>query len=422
MSLNQPLQTVAILSLGLGNLIQAGEQFSPAEASFADHALSEPSDSSFNLCDAFVNMGKLYKDTDNPFIQEFKIHGRINYQAASFDGRDVNGLHFNSNFEEIRRLRIGTKIKFLEYFNLKFTANMGLDNRPKGGDLDWGYENLDEAFIGFDIKKAFGLDGLDKLHILYGVPKFDLGGESYESSKKIVTAERSGISNKVYVDGIRPTGFKLSGAKGDWDFLLGLYSTEENPEFDAKWDQGFAYQGTLGYQMNDEHKLVADFLYNDSGIGQENQFTYEWALSLRSEYVAERWGVMTEAFIGDNGDEGNGVTNADRQGHFWAAVITPYYYLIPDRLQLGFQYQYAASSEEEGIRTSSRYLRRDHDNRQVDVGGGRGDEHHSVYLGLNYLLCDHNAKIMTGIQYDDLNAKEGNVKGTTLWVAYRTFF
>ncbi len=380
------------------------------------------SDATADFCDAFVNMGKLYKDPDNSFIQEFKVHGRINFQAATFDGNDVNGRDFETDFAEVRRIRIGTKIKFLDYFNLKYTANMGLDSRPKGRDLNWGYENLDEAFIGLDIKKALGLNAFDQLHLLYGAPKFDLGGEAYESSKSIVTAERSGVSNKVYVDGIRPTGFKLSAIKKDWDFLLGLYSTEENPEFDAKWDQGLAYQGTLGYQMNDKHKFVADFLYNDSGVGQENQWTYEWALSLRSEYVADRWGVMTEGFVGDNGDEANGVTKAERQGHFWAAVITPYYYLIPDRLQLGFQYQYAGSTGAEGVRTSSRYLRRNHADPTVDVGGGRGNRHHSYYLGLNYLLCDHNAKIMTGIQYDDLNAEEGKVTGTTYWLAYRTFF
>ena len=174
--------------------------------------------------------------------------------------------------------------------------------------------------------------------------------------------------------------------------------------------------------MNGKHKFVADFLYNDSGVGQENQWTYEWALSLRSEYVTDRWVVMTEGFVGDNGDEANGVTKAERQGHFWAAVITPYYYLIPDRLQLGFQYQYAGSTGAEGVRTSSRYLRRNHADPTVDVGGGRGNRHHSYYLGLNYLLCDHNAKIMTGIQYDDLNAEECKVTGTTYWFAYRTFF
>ena len=59
---------------------------------------------------------------------------------------------------------------------------------------------------------------------------------------------------------------------------------------------------------------------------------------------------MTVAFIGDNGDEDKGVTNADHQGLFWAFVVTPYHSIIPDRLQLGFQYRFAGSSEAEGTR------------------------------------------------------------------------
>jgi hypothetical protein len=43
-------------------------------------------------------------------------------------------------------------------------------------------------------------------------------------------------------------------------------------------------------------------------------------------------------------------------------------------------------------------------------------------FGLNDLLCDHNAWIMTGIQYGDLSTKDGEVTGTTHWLAYRTFF
>lgn len=43
-------------------------------------------------------------------------------------------------------------------------------------------------------------------------------------------------------------------------------------------------------------------------------------------------------------------------------------------------------------------------------------------FGLNDLLCGHNAWIMTGIQYDDLSTRDGEVTGTTHWLAYRTFF
>ena len=66
-------------------------------------------------------------------------------------------------------------------------------------------------------------------------------------------------------------------------------------------------------------------------------------------------------------------------------MITPYYYLIPDRLQLGFQYQYAGSTGAEGVRTSSRYLRRNHADPTVDVGGGRGNRHH-LLVRLPYLF------------------------------------
>ena len=56
------------------------------------------------------------------------------------------------------------------------------------------------------------------------------------------------------------------------------------------------------------------------------------------------------------------------------------------------------------------------------MNDGLGDEHHSFYLGLNYLISGHNAKILTGIQYDDLKTPTGTITGTTLWFAYRTFF
>ena len=30
------------------------------------------------------------------------------------------------------------------------------------------------------------------------------------------------------------------------------------------------------------------------------------------------------------------------------------------------------------------------------LNSGRGDEHHALYLGVSYLLCDHEAKVMAG--------------------------
>lgn len=57
------------------------------------------------------------------------------------------------------------------------------------------------------------------------------------------------------------------------------------------------------------------------------------------------------------------------------------------------------------------------------LNGGRGDEHHSIYGGLNYCFCGDNAKVMAGLQYDDISAGGRDVyDGWTAFLAFRTFF
>jgi hypothetical protein len=56
------------------------------------------------------------------------------------------------------------------------------------------------------------------------------------------------------------------------------------------------------------------------------------------------------------------------------------------------------------------------------VASGRGDEHHSVYGGLNYFLCGHNAKIMAGVEWETLQTMSGDVDALTWWLAWRMYF
>ena len=92
---------------------------------------------------------------------------------------------------------------------------------------------------------------------------------------------------------------------------------------------------------------------------------------------------------------------------------------LSDNIEAVLRYSYQGADEAEGIATNSRYLRRSHD---ADAGGGRGDQHHSIYAGLNYLACGHNAKIMTGVEWETLDAAGGDVDALTLWLAFRTYF
>ena len=142
--------------------------------------------------------GTLYKNAENPFLQSFNIGGRFQYQAAYIDGEDVNGRDFNDTYDDYRRVRLESKIEFLQYFAANIKLNMVNDSRPSGGDLDWGYDTFDEAIFTFNLGKAFGTGPFDELKLNYGRFKINMTEEVHMSSKDIMTIERSALANKLY--------------------------------------------------------------------------------------------------------------------------------------------------------------------------------------------------------------------------------
>ena len=414
MQLQNNIKTMGVLALGLSSFVSAGDSYAPFHEE-PTSTVSSDSSSSHHWCDALKSIGKLYKNPDNPIVQEFSVFGRLHYQGAWVDGEDANGDDFDDSFDEFRRVRVGAKAKIFRYFDILGRINLEDDRRAQGGDLDLEYTNFDEAFIGFDIKKAFGIDQLDKLHFSYGRHKFAISHEAVTSSKSILTVERSAISNQVFGN-FRPTGGKLKAKRGPWDLLLGVYSTEIENEFVGGWGESQAYQGRVGYQYSDDLHFSADFVYNNGDIADTWQ--YKWATSLSAVYTQENWGIAADFIYGDNGDVSDG-QNADRTDDFWGIVVIPHYWLVKDRLQAVGRYQYQGSDSAEGIRLNSRYVRRIDD---AEINSGRGDSHHSFYAGLNYHLCGNNAKIQAGVEYDTIDTPIGEVDAVTWWLSFRTFF
>lgn len=397
-----------------------------------------------NFCDWLSSKpGTLYKNSDNPWFQEFQVFGRFQWQAAYLSGEDVNGYDFSGTFTEVRRFRLGAKAKFLNYFEVKANVNMADDASnslapwPGGQTLGWGYEDFDEALISFDIKKAFSLGSLDGLTLKYGRHKFLISQEARESSKKLLTVERSAIANKVF-NSYRATGVTLDWAKSEWEGTFGLFSTDArtraggNTEFIGGWGDGLAYYLSLAYAPTDEWKFRWDYVYNDADFtrGDDSLFGYGWATSLSAEYDAGVWGVILNGIYGDNGDASNGVLRANREGNFWGLVVMPYYWIVQDKLQGVVRYQYQGSEEDQGIRINSRYGRRNHGLAVAPATySGRGDEHHSLYVGLNYLICGHNLKVQAGLEYDWLSTPGAGPGGTagefsslTSWFGFRSYF
>jgi len=359
--------------------------------------------------------GLLYNNKENPYFQSFQIGGRFMYQAAYLDGEDVNGRDFNDTYDDYRRVRIETRAQFLKYFSSKVGINIVNDRRPAGMDLDWGYDTFDEATISFDIKKAFALGALDSLSITYGRHKFNMSEEVHMSSREIYTIERSAIANKLYGANSRPTGITLAGSLGKWSATLGLFSGEDDSEFIGGWNDGQAYYLSAAHQTTDKLKFVFDFVKNDPS-GEDDFLGYDWAAVLNGVYKDGRYGALASVVAGENNSSA-----ANQGGSVHALVVMPWYYLVEDRLQAVVQYQYAGASESQGIRTNSRYLRADH-SAGVNVNSGRGDELHTLYAGLNYYLCGHNAKVMGGVEFASLETPRGDVSAVTYLIAFRTYF
>lgn len=406
-------------------------------------AAPPPADKPGDWCEWLSSKpGTVYKD-DNPILQELTFFGRFQWQAAYIMGNDTFGYGFSDDHTEVRRFRLGMQAKFLNHFKIKANVNLADDRTnlilppAANDDLGWGYEDFDEAYISFNAAKAFGITALDSLDISYGRFKHTLSHEAHTSSKKLLTVERSAIANKVY-GSYRPTGVKIDASTGPWDFTAALYSTDrpsrlfDNVDFIGGWNDGLAYYGAVGYQATDELSFLWDFIYNDAEAtrGDDSIFRYKWATSLSAEYDRDHWGVIANLIYGDNGDIDNVVVRRNRQGDFWGVVIMPYYWLVEDKLQAVVRYQYAGSENAQGIRANSRYVRRDHgpvvNTNYALSGSGRGNEHHSIYGGLNYYLCGHNLKLQAGVEYEYLNVPgagiDGDLTATTFWFALRSYF
>jgi hypothetical protein len=429
MQTTRQIQIVLGMALGLQSQVTAGPEAAPVQTE-----TSNPG----NWCEWLQNKpGTLYKNKENPYLQEFQLEGRLHFQTAHLTGDDVNGSDYSSDFNEFRRFRLGAKAKFLGYFSAKISADLVGDERinpsPNSG-LGWGYEQLDEALLSFDLGKAIGQGPFDTLMLNYGRHKFVLGQEVRTSSTKLLTVERSAISNKVY-GSARPTGLSLDATMDKWTFNTALYSSTtdgaDNEAFNG-WQDDVVFYASAGYQVSDELKVGADFVYNNADVasGDDSVLGYEWATSINGEYSDGAWGIIGDFIVGDNGDTNTG-NLAPRDDAFWGVVLTPYYWIIDEKLQLVGQYQYGGADAAEGIRINSRYgrARGTGDNTAnggvdsgIDVNSGRGDEHHSLYAGLNYYLCGHNAKVQAGIEYQTMDTPSGDFNTLTYLLAFRTFF
>lgn len=378
-------------------------------------------------CDFYRNIGKIYSNSDNPWIQSFSIVNRFHYNYAYIDGTDFNGDDFTYETDEVRRFRPGIKMKFLNNFELNSSAEVYRDNGPIGGESKFNFKHLWDGYLNFNVGKAFNLGGFDSFKIGYGKREVGMGAEWYTSSNTMKVIERAALSNKIWASDTEfsnPTGGWIEISQGNLDTRLGIYTSTQD-DFIAGWSDGQLYHLSMKYDYAESsgakkaHLLWTTF-YQDADLTDERLAGgVEWATSLSTTYGRGPWEMTLEGIYGNNGDQ----SNASREGDFWGVIFIPSYWLIDKRLELVGRYHYQGSENSQGARLNGRYSRRAETAGDADLNGGRGDQHHSYYLGLNYHICGDNLKVMAGVQYDDMNRGNTDVyDGWTTLLGFRTYF
>jgi phosphate-selective porin OprO/OprP len=353
--------------------------------------------------DQIWSYATLYKDNQNPLLEEFKLRGR--YQGQYWD---IDADQGSQSGWEDRRSRIGFDAKLLER-----TLDLRLDFQSNNG-FDDIYDGLVDAYLRW--KPASGWI------ITAGKTKPLIGAYDWlESSNDQPTFERSQIFNQLGVN--RATSLTVEYNKDSWLFQSGIYSNDTpantggsgafgDGEF-GDFNEGYAISLGGGHDFAkslnmDKALLRIDWLHSEREAGDLTLGRYDDIFSTTFWFKQEALAVVLEAYYATGGDG----DNSDVFGFF----IQPTYDIIPEQLQLVGRYSYSHSDGPLGVVGQNRY------ERNVATGGGRGDAYHSIYGGLQYFIHGDQLKLLAGAEWAHLSGNGGNYDGFTLLTGIRLSF
>lgn len=349
-----------------------------------------------SLCDTVFGATKF--KFENGFINEFKIIGRYQGQYHWTDSDQGN-----EDSWETRRWRVGAEAKFFDK-KLKLKNNWNIDGLDGDGD-DVEFESIDELYAAYTI---FGDEKKgDFLTLTLGKQKPLITREYSISSKEIITFERSAIVNLLVPE--KAWGIHFGGKADKVSYGLGAYAAQFDGEYDEWFDtSGSAFfLASLGYDLTgicpigkDSADIRLDYTYTD-GDGGDAAPGAENVVSLNYDGTNGKFRLIWDLIGGFGGD----------REVFGASIIPSY--MLTDKLELVGRYEFNSGDAQ----LYSRYERR--------VADRNVDNYHSVYAGLNYYLCEHNLKLMAGVQYvnaEGASAGDSGYDGVTFLTGVRLFF
>jgi phosphate-selective porin OprO and OprP len=337
------------------------------------------------LAEQFENLGLIYKDKNAPILQEFWLLGRYHLHY-----HDTNGTVGNDSGWEHRRARFGFQATLFD--NLTIHAQS-----VAGSDFDPLYGGFTELWASWKFS--------DAVKLTIGQQKHRFTHDRNVSSRYINYMERGMFTNMFGLD--YTPAVTLSGTVGKLDYYTGVFSnaTDTNmyrafTELNSGWSYLFAATYDLGNLFGaDTAHFYGSYIHSEADASATNLSRYRDGVSAALILTEGPASLVTEVTGGFGSDRGNA----------WGLNVQPSYFLT-DNLQLVGRYQLAMADDDRGLTGQRRYERA--------AGAPAGDLYQAGYLGLNYYIAGHRAKIMTGVEYADMNGESE----VTAFAGVRVFF
>lgn len=335
-------------------------------------------------------------ESDNASLQRLALTGIVHWQHAWLDSSDGNGTE-----DEFRRFRFGADARFLG--NFRFAGKVNFN--PDGGRF---YKSLSRTYLSYS-SHGNRKEDFERARLSVGKLKPHFSNEHTISPKRIKTFERSLLPNQL--NPLKSTGVFVGRSGDRFSGSLAVYSGEDSEEFGGV-GEGLAVIAKGAYDPVGPWRFGLDYL----GVWEDVETT-PWvghALSISAEYAPSStqvdWSLMAELIGGFGTHQQSDVFGlvllaSCRSSEHWEFVA---------------RYQFAASSEPDGLWLQKRY------ERTVVPGpvGDTGDEYHAVYCGVNYLIAGDALKLMAGIEYSFMN-REPNLRdfdAVTCFGGFRCYF
>jgi phosphate-selective porin OprO/OprP len=333
---------------------------------------------------AWARATEVYVDDSNPVVQRVLLSGRFHLDYATIDADQGDHSAWN-----VRRLRIGPRITLFK----KFTFHSEVELDP---------QRHNPFYVRFT---DFYLMWTKNPQVVLTVGKqgapFTLDGAN--SSRELLTIDRSNLANNIWFPQEYIPGVSLSGRRAAWVYRLGLFTSGAmNREF-GEFSGGTFTLGTLGYDFAPtlgvrEALLTGNYVHQSAD--PDNTFTRQLAHigSINFRFEDTKWGARADlskaaGYLGQSG--------------MWAFQAMPFVN-VTSTFQVVGRYTFIESDAPNGIRLATYESR---------VVTGRGDEYNELYLGANYYFYGHRLKVQTGVQFADMKdrANKGGAYSGVAW-------